>query len=80
MPAEAKEAFAALFPRAIEVLAALVDGDDPALALKATEIILDRRLGKAVQATVANVTTNGSQLDSTDAAARLKALLDEARH
>lgn len=50
LPAEVKLRLAEIGPEAVEKLATLKDSENPAVSLRACEVILDRWLGKAVQA------------------------------
>ena len=61
VPPEIKEAFNALTPRAVEVLAELLECDNPKIRLTAAQTVLDRSLGKAT--TPVDVKVGGSLND-----------------
>lgn len=50
MPPEVKEALQALTPRAVQVLAELLESDDDRVRVAAVNTVLDRSLGKPVAA------------------------------
>ena len=50
MAQDVKEAFSSMLPRALKRLSELLDDDDGKLRHKAIETVLERNLGRAVQA------------------------------
>lgn len=52
IPADVKEAFARMTPKALEVLEKILDNEneDPRIRLRAVEVVLDRHLGKPADA------------------------------
>jgi hypothetical protein len=65
MPEELKEAMRRLSDKAVKVLEAAMDGDDPRAAILAANTVLDRGYGKATQPIVAEgVDTGAAHLDA----------------
>ena len=65
MPEELKEAMRRLSDKAVKVLEAAMDGDDPRAAILAANTVLDRGYGKATQPIVAEgVDTAAAHLDA----------------
>ena len=65
MPEELKEAMRRLSDKAVKVLEAAMDGDDPRAAILAANTVLDRGYGKATQPIVAEgVDAGAAHLDA----------------
>lgn len=51
MSEEARLAFERMEPKALKKLDEFLDGDDPKMAMEALKVVIERRMGKAVQPT-----------------------------
>lgn len=61
VPAEIKEMLGRLTPRAVEIMAETLECDDPKLRFQAAQEVLNRSLGKPVQALDVKATVDNGQ-------------------